>query len=896
MKVLKGQVEAVIRIAQAAQDSITVVRDSFTTGIPPIQVVNSGSIANYIQQLGKSTDAQEIVSTTSRLGLSTAMGKSGTNVPRPELDVVEIANDPSYGMLDGFYARIVGSLSVGDVDRVSCMRILRAQIDTPGGNEPSAPSFSALIDGGTVGGSRKSPDQVYAQAQQVSQIGKGNVITDFVVSDPNVPQKNVVSKDRLRKQPDPINTNRTGPTPSALVSMENVDKGVLESLAFTLNNRAIDVPSEISLPVRIGRSTGIDILRGGSINKNKVLVESNNSSDFREVGRVPVSRKISRTVGSFIEIEFFDPSVVFGATYIYYVVMQNEQGIDSLRSRFVTVTIAKREPPATPIVQYSVVASVPRFTFKSPSGFIDHFEVFRRGGARFPKRVRVIGGKNAPITMAAPTVTAAGFRHMGDVGSSRDRSATFIDNLAIPGETLEYRIYSVDSFGNKSQTPFECTVRLADIGEMLPIVIPTITAESGMGRRSVLVTVSTEDPRATSFMLKRREVGNFERAYHQPDQPERVTLGSVDAKRAGSRIGARLINVDRSWTGVLKITSGSATLTDTAVGFDRTYQYTVQTVDVRGKLSSHAHSQYVTVYDRPVIDMPTDLVGKVSTDEQGTLSGVVLTWRGGTHDMSPNDLIGDQDVLAATSVRSVYQVERREKGGSVWEVMPAVTGSEFVDPVSTAEAPVFRPSYALPLHTYDYRVIAMQSGGLISNYTEPVRVEVTPELLSPGTIWVRSTHASISPLAVIVSWNYSGDLVDSWEIQRAVTNKVFGSRIPSMDSDEARSLEYTDCAIVTRESSQAQPVQSEQPRQKESIGNRMFADYDVDVINSYFYRIRARHNDSASGWSYAGIVLTDSPSERKIESATSDRDRRLLALSSDPISSIGSRPVNRRKK
>jgi hypothetical protein len=325
-------------------------------------------------------------------------------------------------------------------------------------------------------------------------------------------------------------------------------------------------------------------------------------------------------------------------------------------------------------------------------------------------------------------------------------------------------------------------------------------------------------------------------------------------------------------------------MVDAAVGFDRIYQYTVFGVDVRGNLTSPAHSSPLRVSVKPIVDPPVNVEAEVVVSE-GVPTGVTISWDGGTSDFSPNELIGDQDVLAATAVRSVFQVERRVVGGSVWDVMPATTESFFTDPVSSAPNPPFRPAYAVSLQEYDYRVIAMQSGGFISNYTDPVRVLISPEVKPPGTIWVRSTDTAISPTHVVVSWNYSGDFVDGWEVERAVVNKIYGSKITSMDSREALSLNYKSVASIKRESSRAHGLSSDttgfDPRA--FVGNRYYIDQEVSLANSYFYRVRAIDSRRSSDWVYAGIVLNDSPFDRKFMSALSDDERLSMSLDPRPI-------------
>jgi hypothetical protein len=180
----------------------------------------------------------------------------------------------------------------------------------------------------------------------------------------------------------------------------------------------------------------------------------------------------------------------------------------------------------------------------------------------------------------------------------------------------------------------------------------------------------------------------------------------------------------------------------------------------------------------------------------------------------------------------------------------------------------------------------MQSGAFISVHTEPVRVSIVPEIFPPPVVFVRSTQMSARPVSIVVSWQYDGIFVDGWEVQRAVTNKIFGGRVTSMDSSIARGLSYIGIASVTRESSRGLGVSSDDrvfdPRI--FMGNRSFIDRDVSVANSYFYRVRSLgHNGLQSDWSYGGILLTDSPFDRKFMSSLSDDEKSHLLLDQSPI-------------
>jgi len=925
---------AVTNLSQASSLAVSAVRDAFVAGVQPLQTVSSGSAATYINTFGQnpiqvvavlnpvpspvvirnpqqsstsvvvrdpvqvvssaSVIAQKpgigstvsaIVGSTSHLGISTSPGGAKVSPPKPEIDQIDVVSDRAVGVGDSYYARVVVSISVDDIDRVSQVRLMRAD----GGRlDVTVPAVSALQQI-PFGNTKKISDPIAASAFRGGAVGIGNQLSLFVRDDTMSPVRSVVSSASLRPASLPINTNKIG-TSQALLSVSNADPSVLQNVSFFLNQRAQTVPTPPEIPLKVGQQQGINVLGGGSVaGSSQIAVTVGNVDGFREVGRVPPRPNVR--VGRFVEIIFEDPSVVYGKTYTYYATCMSDRGLDGPRSRLVKADIVRHIPPAAPRVMYGVVAGRPRFSILCSGTYVDHVEVFRRGGTT-PELVRLLGSSEAMITQVSPREGDSGFVHVGDLLAGHDRSITFVDKGVRPGQGSDYRFYTVDAYGLKSQTPFSCSVLIPDHGKRIPLALPSITAEQGISARTVNIAVSSDDPRITSFIISRREIGVGEKGYHQPSQPDHIRLGTTDPKRSRSRAGAILQGTQKPWLGVLPAVSGVAKMVDTAIGYDRPYQYSVVGVDIRGNKTSPVTTRAMTVTTKPVADPPVAVSCSLQLDPFGVPKAVIINWTPGTSDFSPHELIADQDALSATAVRSVYQVERRQVGRPNWQAMPAVTSSYFVDPVSDAESPNYRPPYALVGRGYEYRVIAMQSGGYVSPHTDPVEVVVAPIADKPGIVWARSTSLAVRPAHIVVSWNYNATFVDGWEVERAVTNKVFGSKIVSMDSIEARSLAYSRVAEIKRESSRAAGLATPQLSLDKTIyvGNRYFVDGDVNPANSYFYRVRAVDiAGRKSDWTYAGIVLTDSPHDRKFYSTLSDREKVTLSRDSRPIAKWRSR-------
>jgi hypothetical protein len=878
---IKALRTAVAGLGTTAAQNVSVVRQAFVTSVAPLPTFSSGSKSDFINRFAAPGVGAAIISSTALFGLSTAVVTAPVPPPRPELDAVEIGNDRSKGVLDSFFARVVFSMASSDLPRVSYFRVLRAR----GGRVAApTPSFSAIADSTPLGARSKSFEMVSNSAFRASEIGVGNALTRFIADDRFSGQRVVVSSSSLRPLPPVLNTNRRGTSAAGLVSVPNGDRSVIENIDFYVNQRTISPRVSLALPLNVGQRQGINVLQGSSVGSSTSIVSVGNAAGFSEVARIPASK--GTAVGSFAEFEYIDPSVVYGSSYSYYVVAVSSVGFESVRTRIVDAQVVRSIPPPTPDVMFAVLGEVPRFTIACSGSFTDHVEVFRRGGT-VPEQVRLLSTQRSMIDRGVPVLMDSGFYHIGDVGIGPARHAPFVDRNVSPGQSLEYRIYAVDSFGLKSATPFSCSVFLPDHGKVVPLQTPSITAEQVIGDRVLRISVTSEDPRVTSFVLARRELTTRERSYKQPNHPAYFTLGTTTPIRARSRSGPSISGFSsKVWNGILRAVSGSAQFDDTAIEFDRVYQYSVRGIDLRGNSTADSPSTPVFVAVKPVADAPVAVTGTLLTDQSGNPAGVLVEWSVGTLDFSPLELLGDQDVLAATSQRSVFQVERRLAGTPAWSALPATTATHFIDPVSQAAAPRFRAGYAELNAAYDYRVIAMQSGAFISAHTDPVRVIVTPEIFPPSLIAVRSSPTSLRPLSIVVSWQYNGSFVDGWEIERAVTNKVYGARVPSMDSALARGLSYSGVGRITRESSRALGISSVgralDPRI--FVGNRFFIDRDVSMANSYFYRVRAFDiKGRTSDWTYGGILLTDSPFDRKFMSTLSDNDKSSLALDSRPI-------------
>lgn len=868
--------KAVADLATKATRSVQAVRDAFAAGASPYLTAGSGSVSSYVSSFSSDEVGSGIVKSTAQLGLNTSTAGSSVAPPKPEIDSADVFEDVG-GVLDQFSVRLVVSLPVGEVERAAYIKISRAKAGTA---KAPRPAFSALSAAPSVSG--LGVDRVSNAAFRAGEAGVGNKLTEFV-SDGEGRVRSVTSPDAqgLRTPLPPQNTNRGALASTGLLELAGADRSVLDNLPFYLNRKAVGAVEKPTLEfTSVGGKVGPNVIRGSSVAASSDgIVQSSNAAEFVEIARIDPMRSSSRRVGDFIESSFVDRAVVYGSNFIYYVSCIGTDGTEGPRSRLVSVSIVRSVPPRPPQVSYSIIGGHPRFAIRCEKG-ADHVEIFRAGRSVL-ESVRLATDQS--LITQGPATQVGQFWHLTDVGLGPDGSTTLVDVDAVAGDRLDYRIYSVDPYGLKCQTPFSCSLKMPDHGHSVPIPVPSITAEQAVGQPAVSVKMRVDDPRVAGFVLQRRDITIFERSVHQPNQPEWVDLGVSDPKRAGSRRGPTLLDAD--WPLFIPASSGSASFVDSTVRVDRKYQYAVGAIDRRGNRTLLVGSSPVGVYSKAIVDPPASFSATVPVDD-GLPTGVLLTWTGGTQDFSPNALVGDQDVLAATAVRSVFQVERRKLGAPFWDALPSTTESYFFDRVSTDAPPAFRPPFVSPGDQYEYRVMAMQSGGFISPRTDLIQVSVVPPPVAPDIVWVRSTPIGVNPLSVVVSWDMASTFVERWEIERAVTNKVYGEQITSMDSRKATGLEYSRVANITPEASRARGLSVDGFELDRSvyIGNRFFVDSDVDRSNSYFYRVRTVGRlGSSSDWVYAGVILRDVQFDRKFYSTLTDDAKVSLASDRRPI-------------
>ena len=252
--------------------------------------------------------------------------------------------------------------------------------------------------------------------------------------------------------------------------------------------------------------------------------------------------------------------------------------------------------------------------------------------------------------------------------------------------------------------------------------------------------------------------------------------------------------------------------------------------------------------------------------------------------MSAGDQLGSQFSLADTSVRTLYQVQRRHEGEDRWLDFQLMSGTVFVDPIAQGSpAPAFRPAYVEMNQTYHYRVQAIQTGSFISNFTDPVSVFVGYDIAVPQNFTLRTPATTTRPFYVMLNWDVQGNsgVVDRWEIERSDMNNIAAAQLNTKNPDSFAKLQYSPFRTVYRESSRFSGKSTDLIQGLNNavilVGSNYYMDTTVDFGNTYFYRIRAISPEGrVSAWAYRGIKITSSAFEQKYQPMISELDKKNM--------------------
>lgn len=907
------------------------------------QVKDSSVFADDSNRLDAAAD--EVVKSSLRSFLPVAEKSSAqtVNPSSPELDRIEISVDPTRGLHDAFTAELRFSVPRNAVaaGQVVAIRIFRAVVEDPSffQRAPVVLSTSALerLCARPLRTHIKNRDYLAQFERQLVQMGIANAISETSPVDPvrgiryqTFSGSLSVPFDQGGNASDISRTNAASFVSSR--DLGGLDRSVSTDLR-SLKNIAVSQGQESRIPsgtVAVGSYAVVG--RGGRVGVaaqrqarsafssgggRSVAVQG---QGFSELTMISPDKLKGEIVGDFIQYSYVDSTVSYGRSFRYYMTTVDRNMVDSGRSQIVQVDVEGLRVPLPPDV-FLISYSLGAVSINASSGdrLVEKFEIYRKEVGIAPSKVEptvssVVSSDGSSFLSKKRDPLPSGFVQVGEFQNVLGAGGSLRDTRIKPGKRYIYRIYSVDLFGNKSVEPSEKEI-FCQVGRTTTDLIPPeISVEVDSATNFGRITMRCTDSRVTHLFLARRDVGIGQSGFVTPGQIERIKHGGVDPIRTRSRADDVRFGNDADkkllWNGVFENSGDVIVFVDKSMTAERIYQYKVYGCDRYGNQTSHVFSPRTMMTLTKVLDAPTNVLSALVSDGQD-ISGVSLSWDNPNVDIGSEDRVGDRDVFAANSVKSLYQVSRKEANDHTWTDFSLVEGNSFFDPVLTSQPLSVTPSFSSTKNlsrsersaatrtnvggapsarqfltsssetdgvrlgsTYAYRVQVFQSGGLVSNFSKEVSVTVVSPVPSPQNFRVRSGDTRVRPYVVALNWDTprSSGPIDRWEVERASLNNVAAARLNSSNPADFASLSFSPLTSVHLESSRFRERTDDEGDDGSSsaagsllTGQHHFLDMDVDFGNSYFYRIRAvsSQNAQVSPWVYRGIRVTDESFERQ---------------------------------
>lgn len=849
----------------------------------------------------------------------------------PSLDEVYIGMDKNIGTSDCFYAKL--RFSIRTEDTVKGIRIFRSTIKNPYYKRRFNPVISMRgMDKLSVNKLRyrsKGFENKNYLEKKFNENGILNAIsmlnpldsyvnlrTSFDISDKNAVYNSGISDNNT--------SNKTTNQFDSFINGQGLDTSISKNLNIIKNIKSqnkflqsLDISNSFVINA-VGNHKNID-----KTSNIPIIVNANNAVSFEEILFTSPDKLRSTIIGNRIEYTYVDDNIDYGCGYRYYVITIDDNMLDSLRSKIVDIVVEGLRIPERPkVVNLYITDRSVTLNVTVDDELVEKFEVYRRDDNLFSnEKVTILNVSNIyglNISKETTKQLTNGFIKIGECINSDN--ATFYDDTVIPGDHYSYRIYSVDIFGNKSESPYELDAFVPVSYKNTELSQPVIDVEVDAKTHFARITFRCDDVRIKRLFLRRRDLTIHQLAFTTPSQ--------VDILNVGTKF-KNVYDNSMSWTGVFENEAGNnIVFIDKTIELDHTYQYNVYGVDMYGNSTSHSVSSPTIITRRPMINSPINLVAKVMKGSNFTVEGVQLHWQEGNIDISAEDRLGNRDDLRNSSIRTLYQLERKLAGNSRWTEFPLIEDNTFID-YSTSTLSMlnsseeftkinknevksanFRPDLIEENKEYIYRVRAVQTGSYISNFSSPVSVFTSLPILVPTDFNCKISNTSVKPFYIAINWDTSDEsgTVDKWELERVVINNFAASKINVRNVDEIKGLLFKPYRKIFFESSRfasseldeiiknTKLVNREGSRDKIAfisfkddlfIGKHYFQDSNVRLGNTYFYRIRAVGlNDSVSNWSYYGVRLSNESFERVLRTSLSVDDKNYLTNNNVSLSLI----------
>ena len=820
----------------------------------------------------------------------------------PELESITVDLDKDASVVDNFSATVLFNLPATSTGTTKAIRIFRAVMDKPVYTRPLSTLSSIGIERLTAYRGRKNQDNSSAAQIRFDEHGVPNAISNLnSINEFTGNRASSAGKSTLLVPP-PFagqgnNTNDGDNTPTGIKNLDASVSNDISVYSHLLNDplsgyqmqrpqQPISVGSNINMSLQLGQAQSEQVRSFTS--NSTVVVENGNQINFVELAFLTTDKLAGIRVGDRVEYRFRDTSVSYGKGYKYFVCTVDENMIQSQRSMIATVVVEGMRIPERPkTARAHIEQSLIALSMTVDDTLIEKFEVYRMESdinrTKEFVATTLSDADGFSVRKYIRTIASNNYLLIGECANPMKGGTKFTDVFVKPGHFYTYRIYSVDIFGNKSESPAQIEAYIPDLEQQfIYMQTPSIMTECDAESKSMRITFACDDKNVEKLQLERRDLTIGQSAFTTPTTPPRTILGQGSIIRGRRFVGEVMTNYsqqgdDYHWNGVFFNNTGSQQVfKDPAVQFDHIYQYRIYGEDRYGNRSPYAVSGPLMLSRRPFINAPLGLAPATLYDDAGSISGISLSWTEANLDKSAEELIGNQVNLSSTFIRSMYSVQRKKEGENQWKNFSLMTGTTLFDPVVDASgtaAPNYRPPYLDLNHTYQYRVQAVQTGAFISNFTEPVSVFVGFSVQSPSNFTIRYPQTYVRPFYVMLNWDTptTSGIVDRWEIQRVAVNNLAASRLNMKNPTDFANLKYASFRTVYRESSRFSSkvvvnTFSDLTTLNAAImpGQHCFMDTQVDFGNSYFYRIRAvSMTGEFSAWTYKGVKITSSVFEQK---------------------------------
>jgi len=833
----------------------------------------------------------------------------------PKIFCVTIDVKKNMGAVDCFFAKIKFVLKKSDVKsgKIKAFRLFRSTTVNPTFERGAPPVISIHgLERISALNSRTRCKGIDQLSSVIRRFSESNILSSVSVLSPIDVETNRRMSTELSHSSGSINSaaNKSNDTSFSNVSsfldsdkFSSLDASVTQNLNVIRNLRRTDTSmSSINTSKKtVFHTTKPNSLRtfdNDSSARFVIVNDGDNKQEFRELSILPLDGQNFTESGDFVFYEFMDQTVEFGKGFKYFLTSVDNDMVESVRSPIVNVTIEGIRIPERPKSATTFrVSNGVSINVVVDDQMVEKFEIFRKeenssnDESVISRNVSDFNGFNVGESLSS--YSKNGFVKIGEsLNGLAGQGGTFYDVTARPGRTYEYRIYSVDVFGNKSESPLTKKFFVNDPMKPNELLKPTMTVEVDSNTKKARLTFKCSDERVKTLFLGRRDLTLCQNAFTVPSQTNALKFGNSafgESNYYYEDIVLRGENKDVSWTGMFENSLKAMTFIDLTSKLDHVYQYRLHGVDSFGNVTSFEMSKTILISNRPTLDTPVNLTAQTILGSNFSLNSVRLTWNDANQDFSSEDNVGSQNALADTSVRTLYQLERRKLGQERWDKFPLMSGNFFVDQVvqfgTVDVAPSFRPSFVQENNTYAYRIKSVQTGSFISNFSDEVNVFAGLPAVEPTNFVIKFSDIRVRPFFVVLNWNTPNNsgVIDQWEIQRVAVNNFAANGLSAYGELDFSNLDFEDFRIVFRESSRFTSEQLDSSRNMSSslfVGQHYMQDTDVSFGNTFVYRIRAVGvSGDSSNWVYRGIKLTEEISQNVISFLIGDASRNELSTS-----------------